>query len=72
MQAREQKREANSSALVSRGKGLPMVVARNAGEAKNARKATYGHAANKAYQKQQMKDSKARNSQKHFRDPLLQ
>ena len=73
-QAREARKDANSSALISRNGSGPqdMVVARNAGEAKNARKVTQSFKAQKQMQRRMLKIGIIGNSQEHYRDMLLQ
>lgn len=72
LEARQERKDANSSALVATRGNLPMVVARNAGEAKNARKDTKLFREQKRFNDHALKVGKIHNSQKHWRDPLLQ
>jgi pre-60S factor REI1 len=67
MEAKAARKEMNSSALIPRkdGSSLPMVVARNAGEAKNARRDTVHVTHQKAWDKHALKVGKVHNSQKH-------
>jgi len=70
--AKQARKTADSSALVASKDGLPMVVARNKGEAKEARRSQREFREVRRFNDHFTKVAYVHNSQKHFRDPLLQ